>query len=423
VPVQFKKLDVSLWTGVVADGMSASTGDGTLFSATRVCASHKFGPLLLGRLALGEVRIEKPRFRLVESAAGKWRFSPASTENHPGTTAATRPKSGTPPPSNSRPKSGVSIARIVISDATLEFIDNQKLPVATVTGLNGTIRDATLQGFTGEFEAARVIVHGWAAFEHLKVTATRDDEGLQLRNLKAECGSGGVTGEFTARVGAPTDSRIALDHVNIERAITSGGGVPPAISGFISGEAQVTGIGDEWKAVTANGTAALTDTNCRQIDLARQIAEILQLGTTGNLDHVEAKAVFRIAALQVLLAPMNISAAPLGMSLSGAAGFDGTLALVANLNAPADFIEERGLGVGQFSPPDQDRRRGVQFDIKGTLKKPKHNLTERVTGTKDKTLQKFIAAEAIISALAGKKKDKPKPEEQGTSRPPKPAQP
>lgn len=422
VPVKFKKLELSVWNGMVAEGVSASDRGGILFSAARVSASHKFSSLVRGKLVLGDVRIEQPRFRLVENAAGEWRMPASSKENQPGAKSATPSRESSPPKSEKQP--GLLIDRLRISDASLELIDKVKAPFATITGFNGTIRDATPQAFTADFKAARVVLHGWAAFEQVKGTATHSDGGFMVRDLTADCGGGRATGgEFTYKEGTPSSARIALDRVSIDRAFRSGGAKPPDVTGLISGEAQITGLGGDKNAVTASGNVALKDANCRQIDLARQIAELLQLDASGLLELVEAKANFQIAKERVILAPMDISAPPLGMSLTGSAGFDGTLALGANLNAPADFIEERGLVAGQFSPPDQNRRRGVQFDIKGSLKKPKNNLAERVTGTRDKTVQKIMAAEAIISALAGKKKPKPKPEEPKINLPPTPAQP
>jgi hypothetical protein len=422
MPVKITKLELSVWNGAVAEGVSASDRGGTLFSATRVSASHKFTSLVRGKLVLDDVRVEDLRFRLVENAAGEWRMPVPAKENQPGAKSTPHPRESSPSQSETPP--AVLIDRLRISNATLELIDKAKAPFATVTGFNGTIRDATPQSFTAEFDAARAVLHGWAAFENLKGTATHSDGTFMVRNLTADCGGGRATvGEFTYQEGTPTISRITLDHVSIERAFTSAGTKPPDVTGFISGDAQITGLGGDTKAVTARGTAVFKDANCRQIDLARQIAEILRLDTSGVLEFVEAKTNFQIASERVLLTPMDISAPPIGMSLTGSAGFDGTLALSANLNAPADFIEQRGLTAGQFSPPDQNRRRGVQFDIKGSLKKPKNNLAERVTGTKDKTVQKIMAAEAIISALAGKKKPKPKPEEPKIGDSPTPAQP
>jgi len=177
----------------------------------------------------------------------------------------------------------------------------------------------------------------------------------------------------------------------------------PKFSGTLSGEAQLAGLGSNAGAITGSGTLILKDGTCREIELMRQIGDLLQLHSVSSSEIAGATLAFQIADERIVVSPMTVSAPPLGLELIGASTFDGTLDLSAILQVPADVISQRGMIANQFSPPDQTNRRGVQFNITGPLKKPKHNLAECVTGTKDKRWQRIIAAEAIISSLTGKK--------------------
>ena len=59
---------------------------------------------------------------------------------------------------------------------------------------------------------------------------------------------------------------------------------------------------------------------------------------------------------------------------------------------------------GQFGPPDENHRRSLPFDLAGTWTKPKSNLLDKVTGTTDKTAQKFILGESVIRRVADEAK-------------------
>ena len=424
MPLQITQLDCSVWRGLRAHGVSATDSAGNRFDAVRISASHRILPLLQRRISIAKVRIEKPLFHLVEDASGSWALPALPAEPQPvaGTVPVAAPPENESAGRKPRQRTETVIGKLVMSDATVELLGRDGSPFATVIGLNATLHDASTKSCTGEFDAAGFILHQRAALQSVTGTLARGEDGLTLRVAKADIGGGHATGEFTHAAGKPGAARIALDQVNITQATAGAGAGAPRFTGVVSGEAVIAGLGGGEKEITGNGTLALTRGDCREIELLRQIGEFLQLDTLGSFTIADAKAGFTISAGRVSLSPLEISAPPLGLNLTGSAGFDGTLALAAILDAPEDFVEKRGPIAANFSPPDANHRRGVQFDVKGTLQKPKHNLAERVTGTKDRTAQKIIAVESIISAFA-KKKPKPKPEPPKIEPAPVPAQP
>jgi hypothetical protein len=193
-------------------------------------------------------------------------------------------------------------------------------------------------------------------------------------------------------------------------------------SGIISGEIQLTGVEGGTKGMTGQGSLVLRSGRCTEIELVRQIGEVLQYAALAGFEVREATAKFRIASEHILLSPLEVSLQPLGISASGSVAFDGSVDLVGILSAPASIVQRTGLVSAQFSPPDATGRQSVQFDVKGTLDKPKQNLAAQLTGTKDRKLQRIIAAESILSTLFGKKGDKSKPADPTPAAPAAPAQ-
>ena len=304
-------------------------------------------------------------------------------------------------------KSRVSIARIILSGGTVELMDKSRALFASLTGLHVSLNDATGENFSGNFDIQHAKLHGWLALDKLSGIVSRDGRTIQIRQLSANTGGGTLRGEATWTDGATGTADVKFDRINIARTAQDAGAANPRVGGILSGEAQFAGLGTDKNAITGKGTLALRGGNCREIELLRQIGEVLQIAAIASFEISDVTANFSIAQGQVILAPADVAAPPVGVTLTGPVAFDGTVNLSGILHAPADFVARHALVAGQFSQPDANNRRGVQFNITGTLKKPRQNLAEKLTGTKDRKQQRIIAAGSILSALMGKKKPQP----------------
>ncbi len=441
LPVKIGGLTFSMWSGLAVQGLTVSGADGSAFNAAGISARHRFSSLLWGKFTLSEVRIEQPHFRLVEDAAGNWRLprnepaAPAAASQQPSATGengaqplglsappvvpaasgqAGSPSSvtgGTPAfPATSTPakstKSRVSIARVILSGGTVELMDKMRAPFATFAGLNVTLNETTGDNFTGNFDIQRATLHGGLALDRLTGIVSRDGNIIQVRKISASTGGGTLNGEATWTEGATGTAGVKFDRINIARTAQDAGAASPRVGGILSGEAQFAGLGADKNTITGKGTLALRGGNCREIELLRQIGEVLQIAAIASFEISDVTANFSIAQGQVILAPADVAAPPVGVTLTGPVAFDGALNLSGILHAPADFVARQPLVAGQFSPPDANNRRGMQFNITGTLKKPRQNLAEKLTGTKDRKQQRIIAAGSILSALMDKRKPK-----------------
>jgi len=409
LPVKIETIGFSVWSGLTAKKISVTGPDGILFEAAGISASHRFSSLLRGSLVFGEVRIEQPHLRLTEDAFGKWTLPHSFTAQQSGaaTIALPQPQSANNTAVSPAKVNRISIGKIVVEGGRAELIDKACAPFATIRGLNVTLREVTESGFSGNFFAERVTFHGWIAFDHLNGLATRTGQGLQIRKLAAEAGGGSVTGEATWTEGAAGTATLNLSGINLARATQDGGMSLQKITGMLSGEAQFAGLGADTKKITGKGALLLKNGNCTQIEALRQIGDALRLASLANFEIADATAKFQVAGEQFSLAPMDVSAPPVGLTFNGSVAFDGTLNVAGLLRAPADLVERQGMVAAKFSPPDAFNRRSLPFSITGSLMKPKQNLAESLTGTKDRKQQRIIAAESILSALIERKKPKP----------------
>ena len=410
MPVKIETLGFSAWSGITAKKIVVSGPDGILFDADGISASHSFSALLRGSFSLSEVRIRQPRIRLFQDAAGNWGPPRAGAMQQP--VAAATPVVNPPadPPravaQASEKHAAISIGKILIENGTVEMIGKTRAPFATVTGLNVTMRDVSGTAFSGSIEIGRAILHGMVAIEHLKGITARDGQTFSLRNLTAETGGGNITGEGTYTIGATASAALKLSLVDLARATQDGGMTGQKISGIVSGDAQIAGLGADKNAITGKGTLALKGGDCSQFEPLRQIGDVLRVAALANFKIADATANLQVAKGQVSLLPMDVVTPPVSLTMTGPVTFDGVLNLSAQLHAPANLVASQPLIAGQFSPPDANNLRSVAFTITGDMKKPRQNLADALTGTKDHRQQNIIAAGSVLSTLLQKNNPK-----------------
>lgn len=399
LPIKIGKLTFSVWSGITAKEIRVTGSDGVAFEAAGISASQRFSALLRASFALDELRIEQPRFVVVEDASGKWRFAIGAPSQPAIPAVAPQPSAAAP-----KPPRESSIGKIIIEGGTAEFIDKTHAPFAVFKGINATLREVTLRGFTGDFRVAQAILNGVLSINNITGIATRAGAEFQIRKLTAGAGGGSVTGEATWIEKATGSLILQCNHVDLSRASQDAGAAAKKISGMLDGNVQLVGLGGGTNTMTGNGALTLKNGNCAQFEVLRQIGDVLRVASLANFEIADATATFQIAGGQIVFAPVEVSAPPVGVTLNGPAAFDGLLNLTASLHAPAELVARQPVLAPQFSPPDAKNRRSVPFNITGTFSKPRQNLAEKITGTKDRKEQRIIAAGAILSTLMDRKK-------------------
>ena len=410
MPVKIDGMGFSSWSGLSTKKITVSGPDGVLFEAEGISASHSFTSLFRGNLGLSEVRIRQPHIRLFQNAAGQWTPSrypePATPAPQPVPAVPAAPSAPVPVVSAPKKHPAVSVGKILIENGTVEMFDKARAPFATLTGLNVTMRDVSETAFNGNLAIDKAVLHGRLAIEHLSGLTVRDGNSFSLRDFSVGIGGGKITGEAGYTVGATATAKMKINAVNLALATLQGGMSGQTISGIVSGDAQVSGLGAERKAIAGSGTLALKGGDCSQFELLRQIGDILRVAALAHFQIADATVNFQVANEQVILSPMAVITPPITLSMSGPVTFDGVLNLSANLHAPASLVATQPLIAGQFTPPDANGLQSVPFAITGDMKKPRQNLADTLTGTKNHRQQNIIAAGSILSTILQKNNPK-----------------
>ncbi len=418
MPVKTGGIDFSAWGGLSVQSLTVTGAEGSAFEFSGISASHRLLPLLAGKLTLSEVRVERPHLRLIQDEAGAWRLPGSKPSTKPAAAPVPPPSpaaASIPVPTPSAPamaqapapapapaakrNSRVVIERVVMTGGAVDLIGKDQKPFASLSGINATLNDATGDNLAGDLAIQRVTLHGWFALDNLTAVVGREGRSVKLRQIAAASGGGTVTGEAEWTERSTARASLKLDNINVAVTAQNAGATNPRIGGFLSGTAELAGLGADKNAMSGGGQLTLTGASSREIELLRQIGEALQVATLASFEISAVTANFRIEQGRVFLTPATVAAHPAGLTLNGPVAFDGTLDLTGILHAPADFITRNAVIAPQFSPPDRDNRRGLQFNITGTLSKPRQNLAERLTGTSNRREQNIIAAGAAATAI------------------------
>ncbi len=425
VPLKFESLELSLWGGLEAKGITVPDQKGNFFEVAGFSAKHSLLSLLRGHLVFEHVVVDSPKFILIQQKDDSWKTPPLPADLQAEIDAKKKikpvakndqPKSQkteeTPAP---KPKSGpsVSIAKIVIANGSVELIDKDGHPYISAAGLRATLTNVTDESMEGTVGIERLVMHDQYGATDVSAKVGNSSKGLNFPEVKANLGGGILTASFSSKTdqnGLPFITKIKLENVNLARAAIEADAKPPNLDGTMTGSLEMKGLVGNRPSFTGKGNFSIRDGSCREMDTIRDIGEIFQMEQFTNFVITEAKADFEISANRALISQFTINAPPLKITSQGSVRLDGNkLKLSAVFSADEKLIAKQLPEIQQkFQPPDENHQRGVAFDIEGSLTKPKNNLIQRITGTKDRKKQKILGIEALIfGTKPDKKPDKP----------------
>jgi type II secretion system protein N len=417
VPLKFESLSISPWGGISATGISVPDVKGNFFEASRFTARYKVSSLFAGTLVFSEINVDGPKFVVTQQSDGGWKAPPLPADLQAELDAKKKPKSpkakpekdaapATPKPTSTpKPKKGpdVLISKLQISGGAAELYDQNGAPFATLSEIKLILPNITEEKFEGMMSVGYAVLYGKLAMRDIRAGVSHSEEkGFISPNFSAAVGGGKLSGSFATmpqrgtEFGMPYSGRLTLVDVDVARAATEAGAEPPNLTGTLSGNLTLKGVGNHRSQMQGKGSVILKNGTFREIEMIRQLGEFLNLEEVAQFGIQDATLDFQIGNDRLFVQPLTIVADPLVLSATGSSRLDGKMNLDAVLSVDEEFLAKRGQIAGQFGPVDANRRRSLKFDVNGTWTKPKSNLLERVTGTTDKTSQKIIVGESVL---------------------------
>jgi len=428
------RISVTPWSGLKLSGITIAQGttgtSGNFLEAKNFGLRIAFFSLFSRRLMIKEVSLVSPNVVWPQNADGKWRLPdlrPERPENAPKNVAAatssaeesekTEMSSESPVPARpskqpmALPERKTTapaafmpeIHKVSLKDGNFRFLGRTNEVVANFEGVGfrATVNNAS--ALKGNARVAKVSLRDRFFLQQLKSPLRYDASGLDLSQISARIGGGDVTGRFTMQPEteeSPFRVEMKFRGVQADQIITEAGGPGGVLQGKLEGSLQTEGKTTDPDALAGSGEVFLHDGQLRQYNLLVTLGQLFQIEELTQLHLDQAEAKYHLAPGVVTIDELVLRSANIHLSATGTVSFRGKLHLSSRLAINEKVRAQLFKPIRtNFQPTEEPGYSAVDFEVSGTLERPKTNLLEKVVGRDLKDL---------VNSFWGGKSDKPK---------------
>ena len=433
-PIRIRSVSVTPWSGLTLSGITipqASTAVSGNFMEARSFHLHvRIPPLFSRKLIIKQVSLLGPNVVWAQDVDGKWRLPGSETNDTANVSVTPAPttqpeaeRSATPatalttassppeppvqvPEAEPPPSSAMfvpELRQLNVSDGSFRFLDQTGASVALFDGVRfrSTVRNGnTLRGGVG---VAKISLRDRFFLQNLKSPLHYRPAELKLPEISARCGGGQVKGQFSLQTQAknsPFSVGVNFRDVQADQIVAEAGGPKGVVRGRLEGTFNADGKSADAAALTGKGEIYLLEGQLQQYSLLVALGQILQIEELTQLQLQQAEAKYHLDPGFVTIDQLVLRSPNIRVTSTGTISFKGKMRLQSQL-AINDKIRARLFSPirDNFQPIDEPGYSAVDFDVRGTVDRPKSNLVDRVVG---RNLKDFV------SGLLGGKPDKPK---------------
>lgn len=426
VPLSIQQISVTPWGGLKLSGITipqtSGPGSGNFLEAKTFRLRLRFPSLFAQRLVVKEVSLVDPHVIWTQNSDGKWTL-PGSARPED---VSIRSDEGPPdePPSEiipaeptpaqtagGDPKAGArfvpEIRRIKVSGGNFRFLDASGKFVAAFEGLalRSNIRDGSM--LLGSANVARISLRDRFFLQRMRSTLRYGPGELDLSQMSAQAGGGDITGHFAMQPqdeGSPFSVAVRFRNIQADQIIAEAGGERGVVKGKLEGSFEGNGKIADPNAFKGTGEILLRDGQLRQYSLLVALGQLLQIEELTQLHLEQAQGKYHIDAGVVTVDELNLRSPNIRLSAKGTIDVDGKLRLESQLAINEKVRNQLFKPIrANFQPLSEPGYFAVDFEVGGTIDRPKSNLMDKVVG---KDLKDF--GSVINRFLGGGKTDSKK---------------
>jgi hypothetical protein len=257
----------------------------------------------------------------------------------------------------------------------------------------------------GTAKIAKVSLRDRFFLQHLQSPLRYDPKELDLSNISAQAGSGDISGGFTIEPQAedsPFTATVKFRNVQADQIVTEAGGPKGIVQGKLEGSFEASGKTADPNALTGGGEIFLRDGEVKQYSLLVALGQVLQIEELMQLHLEQAEAKYHISPGLVTIDQLVLRSPNIRLSATGTVTFNGKLRLESQLAINDKIRGQLFKPIRQnFRPIADAGYSAVDFQVSGTVDRPKSNLMEKVVG---RDLKDFVSG----FFGGGGKSDRPK---------------
>ena len=434
-PLNIRRISVTPWGGLKLSGITIPQISGPVSSNFLEASAFRlrisFLSLFSRRLVIKEVSLADPRVTWSQDADGKWRL-PGSAERESSRAPIAAAAEPSPAIANAEPSPPIQasptvaqevqpsretvdehatarfvpeIQRINVRRGNFRFLDQSGNFVASFDGLQFRSTIGRGMDLRGTANVAKISLRDRFFLDGMRSTLHYDPTELDLSQISSHAGGGDVTGRFVMQPQAqdsPFNAAVRFRNVEADQIIAEAGGPKGVVRGKLEGNFEATGKVADPYALRGTGEILLRNGQLQQYSLLAALGQILQIEELTQLHLEQAEAKYHINSGIVTVDELVLRSPNLRLSAKGKIAFDGKLRLESQL-AINDKIRNQLFKPirANFEPLSEPGYYAVDFEVSGTIDRPKSNLVEKVVG---RDLKDF--GSVINSFLGGGRSDR-----------------
>jgi hypothetical protein len=439
--LHLKRISVTPWAGLKLSGITIpQTQPGVspdFLTAKTFRLRIRFSSLFSQRLVIKEISLINPDIVWAQNSDGKWRL-PSSETAPPAVPPKIEPPSppASPvkmeqsvviaetqkteaPPVNPAPEPALQdepaqtgpfrpeIERVNLANGRFRFLDEKLKSVATFeeVGFRSNFRTAT--DLRGNITIGKTSLRDRFFLQQLQSPLRYSPDELNFSQITARAGGGDVTGQFTLlpqTENSPFTVSIKFREVQADRIVSDAGGSAGMITGRLEGYLDASGTTADPDALAGAGEIFLRDGHVQQYSLLVALGQLLQIEELRQLQLDQAQVKYHVNPGVVTIDELIFRSKNIRLSAVGTVSFDGNLHLESQLAVNDKMRSQLFRAIrDNFRPIEEPGYSGVNFQVSGTVGRPKTNLMDKLIGRDLKDL-----SSVITGLMGGGKSEKKK---------------
>ncbi|MCE9612210.1 MAG: AsmA family protein [Chthoniobacter sp.] len=385
MPLKLTNTSFSPWGGLRITGVTIPEGDANFFAADNFSAGVRWLPLLVGKVSIPEITVDRPKLVWKENAKGKWVLPKlTASESTPATEAApARPEKA--PAGKAEKAVAFDIARLRVNGGATELSDNEGKQILACTGVNVTCTTVTESKVEGVVEIGHLVWTESVALDNVRAPFTWSGGELTVTKLTGTLSGGAATGSFKGRPKAensPFEAEFQCEKVDLAQFTANLGWKVGQATGTAAAQLRVAGDLDRLNRATGPGQFQITDARFKQLDFLQSIGKALDIQELTDLRLKDGHGDFHLADKKIHVDQMALNALNLQLGVKGTVGYDQKVALEAQLGVEDGLLKQLPEMLRDSFGQAEDGHRTIGFQISGTTDKLRTNLFDKLIGQK-----------------------------------------
>ena len=419
--LRLRRISVTPWAGLKLTGITIPQTQpglaGDFLEAKTFRLRIQFASLFSRRLVIKEISLINPDVVWAQNADGKWRLpslpepmeniaapAPPAIASSPAGEITETEKSATPierapEPAHSQTEIAPAasftpeVRRVNLMRGRFRFLDAKSKSVAMFDDVRFRSNFRNANDLRGNISIGKTSLRDRFFLEQLQSPLRYDPDEMDFSHITARAGGGEITGRFTLLPQAedsPFTVSVNFREVQADRVVSEAGGPAGTLTGRLEGHLDASGKTADANALAGAGEIILRDGQV-QYSLLVTLGQLLQIDELRQLHLDQARVKYHINPGVVTIDELMLRSKNIRLSAAGTVSFEGKLQLESQLAVSESIGSQLFRAIRQnFQPIDEPGYSAINFQVSGTLDRPKTNLMDKMIGRDLKDLGSVI---------------------------------